>query len=300
MSKNLIEQLNYIFVLKEKNVYKFEQNDLATFIIRQNGLMYIGLPYYGKKINESFVGMNVSTQTLNYECQSINCLCLIADENIDSEKFLLVAEDFAKDANRPILLKNPYDWLDKWRMIFGDRLSNKKVYDVLGELIALKNVFETDKSFTWQGPSGGTHDLVAENRIVEVKSTILKKAYNVSINSSYQLSIEKSTNLYFVRMEKKPYCLTINSIVKELLNLGYPKDNLEKLLTKQGLIKGSRARDESYDLLSIRSYKISKEYFPIFSLENINDNFAPKRNIVGYTLELDLTGIEHDAIFEKE
>ena len=300
MSKTLIEQLNYIFVLKEKTAYKFERNDMVTYLVRSGGFLYVGIPFNNKKVNESFVGMHISTEILNYEHQSINCLCLIADENIDSEKFLLVAEDFAKDKNRPSILSNPYEWLDKWRMIFGDTLSKKKVYDVLGELISLKCLFEKDNSFIWEGPKGGTHDLVGSQQIVEVKSTVLKKAYNVSINSSYQLSIEKPTKLYLVRLEKKPYCQSINTLVKQLVEIGYPQDELEKLLSDQGYKKGNRSRDESYDLLGLYSYDITNEVFPVFTLEELNDKFAPNKNIVGYTIELDLSGVNHEVLYEKE
>jgi len=300
MSKTLIEQLNYIFVLKEKTAYKFEKNDMVTFLIRSGGFLYVGIPFSKRKVNESFVGMHISTEVLNYEHQSINCLCLIADENIDLEKFLLIAEDFAKDSNRPSIMDNPFEWMDKWRLIFGDTLSKKKVYDVLGELIALKVLYEKDNTFVWEGPKGGTHDLVAENQIVEIKSTVLKKAYNVSINSSYQLSIEKPTRLFLVRLEKKPYCLSMNVLVKQLVELGYSQEELERLLSDQGYKKGCRARDESYDLLGLYSYSISSVNFPVFTLEQLNDSFAPNNNIVGYTIELDLSGVDHEVLYEKE
>lgn len=300
MSKTLYDQLNYIFVLKKDTAYKFEQNDLITFLIRSNGFLYVGIPYNNKKISESFVGMNISSEVLNYEHQSIKCLCLIAEENVDSEKFLLVAEDFAKSKNRTSILNDPYEWIDKWRLIFGDTLSKKRVYDVLGELISLKYLYSNDKSFMWEGPKGGTHDLVASSKIVEVKSTILKKKYDVSINSSYQLSIEKDTDLFLVRLEKKPYCLTINSIVKQLVELGYSSDELENLLSGLGFKKGNRSRDESYDLLAIYSYRINDRAFPLFSLEDINNAFAPGKNIIGYNLELDLSNIDHSVIYEKE
>ena len=300
MSKSLNKQLSYIFDLDERKAYKILQDDLATYILKINGMYYVGIPFNKHKVNERFVGIQIKTEMLVYDNMSVNCLCLIASENVDYDKFMLISEDFAKASNRAQILKEPYSWVDKWRTLFGDSLSNKKVYDVLGELISLRECYKNDKSFVWEGPNSGTHDLVAEKKIVEVKTTHLKKANVVGIHSSYQLSIEKPTYLYFVRLERKPYCLTINKLVKELSSLGYDETKLEDSLNKLGYAKGSRVRETSFDLLSLYSYPISKETFPVFGLDELNDAFAPAKNIIGYSLEIDLSSIEHKALYEKE
>ena len=62
---------------------------------------------------------------------------------------------------------------------------------------------------------------------------------------------------------------------------------LEKALTKLGYKKGSRLRDISYNVLELSSYDVNKDLFPIISLDEINQ-FAPLKNILNYTLELDL------------
>lgn len=300
MKKPLSKQLSYIFDLEERKAYKILLDDLATYILKINGMYYVGIPFNKHKVNEKFVGMQIKTEMLVYDNVSINCLCLIAGDNIDYDKFMLISEDFAKTSNRALILKDPYSWIDKWRTLFGDSLSNKKIYDVLGELISLRECYKRDKSYIWEGPNSGTHDLVGEKSIVEVKTTHLKKANIVGIHSSFQLSVDKPTNLFFVRLEKKPYCLTINKLVKELSSLGYDETKLEDSLSKLGYSKGSRSREASYDLLSLYSYPISKETFPVFGLDELNDKFAPSKNIISYSLEIDLSGIIHDVIYEKE
>ncbi len=301
MKKTLSIKLSYLFLLSENTTYKIEEGDLVVYLVNNKGILYVGIPYNKKEINDKFVGIQVTTETINYDHFSLKCLCLSADkEVIDKEKFLVVAEDFSREENRTNILNNPYSWIDKRKNLFGDSLSKKLVYDILGELISLKLLFSKDKTAKRAGPEGGTHDIVLENNIVEVKSTIKKRAYNVTINSSYQLSIEKETNLFFVRLEKKPHCLTINSLVIDLIQMGYPKEVLEKSLTKQGYGRGSRSREESYDLLGIYSYSVDNNNFPVFTIEQLNEKFAPKRNIVGFNLELDLSGIEHKVIYSKE
>ena len=33
-----------------------------------------------------------------------------------------------------------------WKEIFGDSIKSKMIYDVIGELVSLKNIFKKDKS----------------------------------------------------------------------------------------------------------------------------------------------------------
>ena len=299
-NETLIKKLSFIFDLSEKMAYQIIFDDLTTYLLRANGMYYIGIPFNKRNINERFVGFNIKTEIINYNGSSVECLCIVANPESDPDKLMLIAEDFAKSQNRKQITNDPYDWIDKWRTIFGDSLSKKMIYDVVGELIALKECYKKDKSFLWEGPKGGTHDIVGEKSIVEVKTTAVKKNFTVGIHSAYQLSQEKETFLYFIRLEKKPYCQSINSLAKELVSLGVPEAELEELLSKQGYGKGARARDITYDLLSLYAYKLSKDTFPIFGLEDINNQFAPYKNITGYTLEIDLSSVEHIAIFEKE
>ena len=300
MNETLIKKLSYIFDLKEKTAYLILFDDLSTYLLRVNGMYYICIPFNKRSINEKFVGFHIKTEIINYNGSNIDCLCIVANQESDPDKLMLIAEDFAKSQNRKQITKNPYDWIDKWRTIFGDSLSKKMIYDVVGELIALKSCLKKGKTFLWEGPKGGTHDIVGEESIVEVKTTILKKNFIVGIHSAYQLSQDKPTYLYFVRLEKKPFCQSINSLVSELVNLGVSEFELEEMLNKQGYGKGARSRDITYDLLSLYSYKITKETFPIFGLEDINNQFAPYKNIVGYMIDLDLSSIEHEIIYEKE
>ena len=300
MTDALIKKLNYIFDLEEKKAYQIIVDDLTTYILRVNGLFYICIPFNKRNVNEKFVGFQIKTEIINYNGDSIECLCVIANPDSDPDKLMLIAEDFANSQNRKQITSDPYDWIDKWRTIFGDSLSKKMVYDVVGELIALKECYKKDETFCWEGPKGGTHDIVGNKSIVEVKTTILKKNFAVGIHSAYQLSQEKETYLYFVRLERKPYCQSINTLVRDLKLLGFPEAELEESLSKQGYGKGARSRDYTYDLLSIYAYRISKETFPIFGLEDINNQFAPYKNITGYTLEIDLSSVNHEVIYEKE
>jgi hypothetical protein len=88
-------------------------------------------------------------------------------------------------------------------------------------------------------------------------------------------------------------------LIKELVQKGYLEKELEKALESSGYIKGNRLREETYDLLEVSSYKVDKDHFPLISIDGINE-LAPMKNIIGYTLQLDLSRIEHLVIFQKQ
>lgn len=295
----LEEKILNVFLMTENTMMEINDNNCISYLAKGFNSYSIAIPYnLDLEVSQDFVGMKISILYTNYDNNSIRSICLTADHSVDPAKFALVAADFASSDNRRILLTNPYEWVDKWRSIFGDSLKKKMVYDVLGEMVALKYAYEEDKTFVWMGPDAGTHDLVALENIAEVKSTVKKTENIVSINSSYQLSTTKPTKLMFVRLEKKPYCLTINKLIEQLVRLGYPENKLEESLSNLGYKKGDRQRDESFDLLSLYRYEINKENFPLFTVSDINQ-FAPNNNIIGYTISLDLTSVNHEVLFEK-
>ena len=296
---DLENQTLKVFLMKENTLLPIEDDGCISYLFRGINRLSIAIPFdLDIEVKHSFVSMKLEKSFVNFENKSIKSLCLSASENVDPEKFAIIASDFASAKNRRILESNPFEWVDKWRILFGDSLKKKMVYDVLGELVALKTVYQMDKTVVWMGPSGGTHDIVGDMNIFEVKTTQKKTEYLVSINSSYQLSMTKPTNLVFVRLEKKPYCLTINKIVSDLISLGYSKKDLEESLESLGYPKGDRSRDDSYDILSILQYPINRETFPLFTIDDIN-RFAPKSNITSYSIGIDLNNIDHISIFEK-
>ena len=65
----------------------------------------------------------------------------------------------------------------------------------------------------------------------------------------------------------------------------------EESLKEMGYRNGNRTRKMSYNILSMVSYKVNNKNFPIISLDTLN-NATESRNIVGFKLTLDLSGIE--------
>ena len=290
------DEIFKISLIKPNSVVKLESNNLDGYMLKNNDEYAVAIPFdYSIDIHEEFVGMALSTNYLNFDNQSIKVLYLHASINVDLDKFCYVASEFTEIKNREKIIANPRNWVDDWKNIFGDSIKNKRIYDTIGELLALKYLFSIDKSAKWMGPSSGTHDIVLDKKVVEVKSSIKKSETVVEINSRFQLQDDKKEELFFCRLEAKPYAYSINSLVNDLVNDGYPQDELEKSLFDLGYKKGSRERTITFDLLEMLSFDVNNQNFPIIKLEELN-SFAPKKNILNYTLKLDLSSLDNKKL----
>lgn len=296
MNEYLINQIKKIPFMLNGTVYEIDNEEGNGYLYKSHLEYSIAIPFeYEKEVIEEFVGISLATNYLNYDNKSFKVLYLHASNTIDIDKFAYVGAHFLAKINREIILNDPFKWVDEWKQIFGDSIKSKMIYDVIGELISLKCIFEKDKSAKWEGPNSGTHDIVTNDTLYEVKSTQLKTDSKVTINSAFQLTHEQQEKLYFCRLELKPYSNCINSLVDDLVLLGYNQNELEIALQKLGYRKGSRARSICYDVLEIRSYEVNDHNFPVISLETIN-KLGPQNNILNYTMTLDLNCIPYIKI----
>lgn len=296
MAIDLQQEIKIIQFLGFGIVKKLMVDNMVAYLHRTYSSYVVAIPYdYNQEINEEFVGIKLLTNVLTYDDDQIKILYLESSDGIDIEKFSYIGAHFINPNNRDAILTNPYKWVDEWKKIFGDSITKKMVYDVIGELYTLKYIYENDKSASWEGPSGGSHDIVTSKILYEVKSTILKNNNEVSINSVYQLDKIKKEKLIFCRLELKPYSYCINNLVDQLVALGYSREVLEEKLMKIGYAKGSRVRNISYEVINMLSYDVNEYNFPIISLDKINE-FAPRKNITNYSLKLNLTSLNHDII----
>lgn len=286
---NLVNEIYKLSIMKVNSVYPITQGDDTVYLNRSNTGYAIAIPFDDDRIfNETFVGIGLSTNMLNYKDQSFKVLYLFMNDTGDLKKFAHIGSEFIDIENRSSLLSNPYIWVDSWKEMFGDSKKKYLVSDVVAELVAFKHLYSLDKTAKWQGPKDGTHDIVMKDKVVEVKSTTHKTNTYVSINSSYQLSSTKNEELYFVRLEPKPYANSIDSLIKEIVSMGYDENEMEACLKEMGYRKGNRTRKMTYDVLSITSYHVDAENFPILKLDELN-NRTKSKNIVSFKLTVDLS-----------
>ena len=285
---DLSQEILKLSIMKANQVYPIYQGEDVVYLNRSVSGYAIAIPFKDERdFDESFVGITLSTNLLNYNNESFKVLYLNMQDTGDLEKFSYIGAEFIDIKNRNSLINNPYSWVDTWKEMFGDSKKKYIITDVLAELISLKSIYANDKSASWQGPKGGTHDIVLKNGVIEVKSTTHKTDSYVSINSAFQINPNINEKLYFVRLEPKPYATSINGVVNELVNMGYDKDELENNLKEMGYNKRNRIRKATYNVLSLTSYEVNEENFPVFSLSQLNQ-YTKSNNIVGYNFKIDL------------
>jgi len=288
---------NLPFLLVNK-AYEINNSVADGFLVRAQHEYQIAIPYQGPDYFDEFVGISISTNEFDYEGKTFPVLYLHAKDDISMDQLAPIAEEFLLKKNRAFLTANPEEWFDGWRKIFGDAMRKYSPYDVLGEMIALREVYKKDKTAKWMGPKSGSQDIVCEKQVIEVKTTTRKKESEIHVNSAVQLAADKPEFLMFVRLEYTSQGLTIDDLKDELVKVGYSETKIEDNLVQKGMLKGSKSRRIPYDVLEVSLYPVNKNTFPIISLEKINE-LAPTKNIMDYQLLLDLNTIPHKVLYEK-
>ncbi|MDY6392592.1 MAG: PD-(D/E)XK motif protein [Bacilli bacterium] len=269
------------------------------WLIRSANEYQIAIPFSSEEeYVDEFVGIKMNTGILNVEGEVHRVLYLHVVDSVNMEKFMPIAYQFLQVRFRREILKDPYAWFDEWRDIFGDSIKRKSIFDVLGEMLAFREILKFDKTVKWMGPKSGSQDIVGKDHLYEVKTTTSKKETIVHINSAIQLLGEKPESLILVRLEAKPYASSIDSVEAELVAMGIPEDDIEECLHQKGLTKGSKYRKITYDLIEVLSYNVTKDIFPQITLKQLNEN-APLKNIIDYELMLSLDSVPHKTIFSK-
>lgn len=293
---SLDNEILKLSLMKKGSVVPVCQGNDVTYLCRDFDGYAVAIPYDDDKVlNESFVGITLSTNTLNVDDKSFKVLYLYMVETGDLKKFAYIASEFIDLENRDNLLHNPYSWIDAWNEMFGNSKKKYMISDVVAELAAFKEVYKLNKTAKWVGPKDGTHDIVYEGGVVEVKSTTNKKNNYVSINSQFQINPDENERLFFVRLEPKPYAESIDSLVESLVQMGYSKSELEDNLSHMGYRAGNRTRKQTYDVLSIYSYKVDEDHFPVIALDDLN-SLSGVKNIIGFKLTLDLSAVPYEVI----
>ena len=193
--------------------------------------------------------------------------------------------------NRRTLISSPVDWWNGWIGMLGNRVGTKNSYDIIAEMMALKDLFGKDNSIQWTASRAGTHDIESPTNSYEVKSTIKKTETNVTISSRFQLDSVKPLELWFYRMEASEQGVSINDIKSDLVTVGYDENLLESQLSSKGFILGNSIRDQKYTILERRKY-IVDDKFPRIVESSFKNDVYPK-NITKILYTIDLEGIDY-------
>ncbi len=254
-----------------------------------------------EEISEYFSGAHLYTdkKVLNDKDEK-NILFLTSDKEDILEPFAALCAEMITPGNdgefRKELEKNPLAWWSSWKELLGNKNVDCRAYDVLGELWVLKYLAEHGEQAEWNGPNGATYDIDCNGYFVEVKSTTARNKKQITLSNLFQLDPPNGQKLYLVlcQFEAAQTGISINSLVKDLENLGYSSSGLNEKLSKLGLEKGKTARKRNYIVHAVTKYCMD-ETFPAIRPTSFVGGALPD-GVMSITYTASLDGITGETI----
>lgn len=294
--KSLINEIRMHFASQVQGIRQLTNlpNDYAAFSFRQ-GVEYgvairlsNNMEIYEEASQITLKSMNI----MGHFYLALSC----CDEEFRNEFAKFGCYFVAPGENgetRDTLLSTPYKWWEGWIGMLGNRISSKNGYTVIAEMIALCELYATDKSIKWTASQAGSHDIESDNGSFEIKSSLKKAETKVTISSQFQLDSVKPLQLWFIRMEESAQGISINDLKNQLISLGYSSTQIESELEHKGFISGNRIRDRKYVVLEKRKFDVDSN-FPRIVESSFKNDVYPK-NIVKILYTIDLEGLPYTS-----
>ncbi len=269
-----------------------------AYIINTSDGYGVAIEIDGKmEVSEKFNSCRLYTSMLGIDGEYRNFLILCSLYKEFRYEFASICAEFVEPGdggkNRMELLNDPFSWWIKWKELIGNTSREKKVYNVIAEMLVLAQKRSEDSSAEWTATKSGSHDIECSTESCEVKSTIKRYGATVTISGQHQLEYVKKMWLYFCRMEESKEGVSINDMKSILVANGYNEGKLEDEIVRQGFEKGSSIRNKKYKLLEKRKYKVDNS-FPRIVKESFSEGKFPDSIIhIEYTVDLD--SIEYTA-----
>ena len=271
-------------------------NDYSGYVIRTLDGYGVAVEADEKmEVSERFNSCKFHTCQLGIDGVMKNYLVLSSSFEEYRYEFASLCAEFVEAGqdgkNRRSLLSDPYGWWNKWKELIGNTSRDKRVYNVIAEMLVLLHKMREDSSAQWAATRSGSHDIECAEESCEVKSTIKRYGATVTISGQHQLEHDKTLWLYFCRLEESLEGVSINDMKEKLISNGYDPGKLEMELEKQGFERGANIRNKKYKLLEKRKYEVNDSFPKIISEPFKGDKFPDSVIHIEYTVDLD--GLEY-------
>lgn len=283
-------------------IKSLKNTEYPAWAIRMKEGFGVAIPYKNTPIvDENFAGVNLFSGQMNTQDKLRNVLILLTEMDEDIiNPFAALSAEFIQPGNngelREKIINNPDLWWGQWKELLGNKNIDERVYDNLGEMVVLRYLLQQGLKPVWRGPDRATYDIDCGDVFYEVKSTQKREARQITLNNSFQLSPPDGKHLYIIlcQFERSETGDTINSVLEDLVELGYGRTELEKKLKKVGLEVGKSARNRAYVLHAMIKYPVDGN-FPCIKDESFVGGKMPK-NIISISYTVSLDGIDGNKI----
>lgn len=285
-------------------IQSLEESGYVSWTIKTSSEYGVAIPIaYDEEISEFFSGAHYYTRNIILkETEERHALLLTTNKEEIKEQFAALCAELLNPGEngelRKEIINNPASWWIQWKELLGNKNVDLRVYDVLGELWVLKHLAASGEAAEWGGPNGATYDIDCDEYFAEVKSTVARKKRQITLSNLFQLDPPegKELFLYLCQFETAQSGISIDSLVKELEQLGYNALDLNTKLEKLGLEKGKTARRRNYMLHAVTKYKVD-EKFPAIRDNSFKGDMCPA-GVISITYTVSLDGIKGENILK--
>lgn len=250
----------------------------AWSVVLPDGRFGVAVPYSEEEeVYEAFANARVESLLLkNISDGSV----LVLSSYESSRAFASLCAEFVSPgkngAAREDLVSSPVSWWKEWKGLLGNRSIDRRVYDVLGEMICLEVLCGMGLDPIWNGPDGASCDIDCGTRKYEVKSTLSRSSKNVQIHGLFQLSNENEVEKHLLLVQFEPSIdgFSINGMVETLAGNGFSRAEINNSLLDLGYPQGNSARNKCYSLHGLTDYIVDNS-FPHISPESFVGGMLP-------------------------
>lgn len=266
-----------------------------AWTIKTKDLIGVAIPNpEGVEVAERFSSAQLFNDELVFnDSHRENVLFLLTEHEKVKQPFATLCAEFVNPGDSGNLRKeiclNPVMWWTQWKELLGNKNVDDRVYDVLGELCVLKFLAQKGVHAVWNGPNASTYDIDCDEMFYEVKSTTARKHRKVTLSNQFQLDPPDGKELMLVLCQFEPSVsgLSINSLVEELVSLGYSRHDLDSKLELLGLEKRKSSRNRCYVLHAMTRYVVDAN-FPAIRESSFIGGIMPRCvETITYTISLD-------------
>lgn len=276
----------------------------AWSVILPDGRFGVAVPYGDRdEVFESFASVWVESLTVTNVSEGP---VLVLSSFDSSQAFASLCAEFVSPGmdgrSRANLAENPVSWWKEWKGLLGNKNVDRRVYDVLGELVCLEALSNMGLDPVWGGPGGASCDIDCGDRKFEVKSTLSRNSKSVQVHGLFQLAVEEAEKfLILAQFEPTVKGLSIDDMVDVLTGYGFSRAELNNALLDLGYPRGNSARCKCYILHGLTKYLVD-DAFPHISPDSFVGGALPLGvTSVSYGITLDdipgesLIGLVHRA-----
>lgn len=273
------------------------QAENEAWVFREDGRFGVAVPLVTNlQIQEYFAGAKLVAVEREVDGHVRTLLRLDSGCEALRNEFAVICAQFIDPGidgqERFALTADPLAWWDRWRQLLGNANWDRKAYSSLGELLALERLRSKGIDARWIGPLQGSVDIEATGALYEVKSTLSRYGSVVHIAGQFQLNRSKRLPLHLIHQRFEPSVVgdSIDSVVRRLVECGMTAEDLEGMLTRDGLHAGGSARAETYRLLESTVYAVNDE-FPSITPSSFLAGVVPA-GILSIEYDVDLSALQ--------